>query len=393
MAVPTFELRVADVIDESPDTRSFVLDTPVEAAERFAWKAGQFLTFHVPWSDFTVQRSYSISTSREAGEPLRVTVRRVEGGRVSNWMNDEVRPGDLLTATAPDGRFVLADDTPDDTPLLLLGGGSGLTPILALLKTALRTTARPIFLLDAHRDEALALFGGEIDAEIQAHPDRVTRHRHLDTDGGFLTAEAIRELLAPYAHGEAFICGPGPFMDLVEEALTALEVPAARQHFERFVSPVDPDRRTPTSATAPEAVEGLPTSFEVEVDGQTRAIPLHPDKSLLDCALDAGVDAPHSCTEGFCGCCMATLVSGEVVMDQQEALTRQDRAQRRILMCQARPSAPGPLKVVLEGASFGPAGGGSGAGVTASPEGGATAVVVGLAMLLFIASALWFFVL
>lgn len=391
MAAETFDIPVADVIAESPDTCSFVLDVPAELAERFAWRAGQFLTFEIPWDDFTIRRNYSLSTSREAGEPARVTVRRVEGGRMSNWLCDHVQPGHVLKVSPPEGRFVLDPSVGDDVPLVLLGAGSGMTPILSLLKAALLTTRRRILFLDAHRSPELALFGDEIADAVAEHDDRVTLHHHLDSDGGFLTRVSVVALLEGWTDGQAYVCGPTPFMDLCEEALREAGMPTAHMHFERFLSPTDPDRK----AAAPEVDEvpegDAPEAFTLRYGGKDHQIPYEPGKTLLDCALDAGIDAPHSCTEGFCGCCMATRISGDVRMTNDEALTRADLDEQRVLLCQCHPTSA--AKLVLDVDSMGvmsPAAGGG--GVAAAAEGPSVMPVVVVASLLaVVATAAYLF--
>lgn len=369
MAARTFDIPVADVIAESPDTRSFVLDVPAELAERFTWKAGQFLTVEIPWDDFTIRRNYSLSTAREAGEPARITVKRVADGRMSNWLCDHVTPGTVLKLAPPEGRFVLDGSVSDDVPLVLLGAGSGMTPVLALLKAALLTTRRRVLFLDAHRGPEHALFADEIAEVVAAHDGRVTVHHHLDSDSGFLTQETVVAILSGWTDGQAYVCGPTPFMDLCEDALRAAGMPTSHMHFERFLSPTDPDRKAeqPAPALVPEG--DAPASFALRYGGKDHDIPYTPGKTLLDCALDAGVDAPHSCTEGFCGCCMATLVSGDVRMDNDEALTRADIEEKRVLLCQCHPTSAAALRLDVDSMGvMSPAAGGGGGTSSESPS-------------------------
>jgi len=376
MAAKTFAIPVADVIAESPDTCSFVLDVPAELAERFAWQAGQFLTFEIPWDDFTIRRNYSLSTAKEAGEPARVTVRRVEGGRMSNWLCDHVKAGDVLRIAPPEGRFVLDPSASDEVPLVLLGAGSGMTPILSLLKAALVTTRRRILFVDAHRSPELSLFEGEIAEAVAAHPDRVTVHHHLDSAGGFLTEAALADLLDGWTDGQAYVCGPTPFMDLAEAALRTAGMPTAHMHFERFLSPTDPDRKADTPAV--EVPEGdAPDVFTLRYGGQDLEIPYQQGKTLLDCALDAGVDAPHSCTEGFCGCCMATRVTGDVQMTNDEALTKADLDEQRVLLCQCHPTSAAPLLLDVDSMGVMSAAAGGGGAVAGEGPSALPVVIVG----------------
>lgn len=330
------ELTVRRVVRETADASSFELDVPADLAAAYQFDAGQFLTFEVPWEDFEIRRSYSLSSAPADGV-LRYTVKRVAGGRMSNWMLDHVQEGTTLKVSTPAGLFVLSGDG----PITLFAGGSGITPVFSLLRHALATTDRDLRLVYANRDADSVIFR---DALAAIDDPRVEVVHHLDSDGGFLTAEQVREQLDGREAGDVYVCGPTPFMDLVERVLVDAGVPRDRWHMERFVSPVDPDRREAVSTTSDHA------SFELVVDGKPRTIAYDPSKTLLEAALDAGVDAPHSCEEGFCGACLAFLESGDVHMASQEALGGD--ADGRVLMCQARPVGAAPVRVNYDRVSF-----------------------------------------
>jgi 3-ketosteroid 9alpha-monooxygenase subunit B len=350
MPAQTYDLRIAEVVHETHDTCSFVLEVPDDLAEQFRYQAGQFLTVHLPWKEWTIQRCYSLS-SAPALDPLpRITVKRVANGRVSNWLCDHMRAGDSLRLQRPEGRFVLDPSRGDEVPLCLLGGGSGVTPIRSLLAWALAHTSRPVLLLDAHRSMADALFRADIDALAAQWPRRLTVHHHLDSNGGFLTASTLRALLAGREAGDFYVCGPAPFMELVDDVLQSIGVSTTHAHFERFVSPIDPDRRI---EPAPVSVDtATPEAFELQLDGRKHTVPYTPGKTLLACALDHGVPAPHACQDGFCGSCMAHLVTGQVTMDRHEALAPGDLERGRVLLCQSRPKDAGPLAVTFDAVSF-----------------------------------------
>ena len=222
LAVSFHEIGVARVVDETPDARSFELAIPPELAERFRYRAGQYLTFEVPLGGERIVRCYSLASSPELGEPHKVTVKRVPEGRGSGWFHEHVKAGTRLRVMPPLGRFVLHDSP---LPLLLFAGGSGITPVIGLIKSALATTTRRIRLLYANRDARSVIFATELEALAKRHPERLECLHHLDDAAGFADAERVRRARAGFEDAEAYLCGPGPFMALVEETLHAAGVP------------------------------------------------------------------------------------------------------------------------------------------------------------------------
>ncbi len=351
MTATAFEITIKSIIEETDDARSFVLQFAEEDRASFAYSAGQFITLVIPWEGFTVQRCYSMSSAPCTDADVRITVKRVPQGRVSNWMIDTLGPGDVLQAHPPDGRFVLDESAPAHRPLTLLAAGSGITPVLSLLESALATTGRSVRLIYANRDADSIIFADQIQRIQAQHPTRFTLHEHLDSNHGFLTPGALQALLAGSAEGEFYVCGPTGFMDAVEAALDALRVDPSHAHFERFVSPVDPDRRVAVEE-APEVGVASPDDYTLVLDGRRHRVPYLPGQTLLGCAKAAGLQVPHSCEEGFCGSCMAQLVSGSVGMGTQEALRDTDVARGRVLLCRARPTGTDPVVVDYDGVSF-----------------------------------------
>src|SRR3954470_7346954 len=209
-------LRVRQVVAETADAVSLVLEVPDELAPIFAYAPGQYCTFQVTIAGERTWRSYSMSSASALDEPLQVTVKRVPGGLVSNWMLDEVAAGDELEVSAPAGIFTLAEGTSD---VVVFGAGSGITPIFSILKAGLATSTRRFRLLYANRDRDGVIFGAAIDALEQAHPDRLQVVHNFDVDHGFVTPATVRPLVHDAVDGEFFVCGPGPFMDIVEAAL------------------------------------------------------------------------------------------------------------------------------------------------------------------------------
>jgi 3-ketosteroid 9alpha-monooxygenase subunit B len=238
-------LELANVVEETADARSFVLEVPPALAERFAYRAGQFCTFRATIDGEAVARCYSMSSSPEAGEPLTVTVKRVAGGRMSNWMNDRLAPGDMIDVLVPAGMFVLRAA---EEPIVAFAGGSGITPVVSIVKTALLTTTREIVLVYANRDAQSVIFAETFDALRAEWGDRLRLHHHLESESGFLDAAACAEFIGDRIDADFYVCGPGPFLAVVEAGLAERGVDPDRVFIERFV---DPD----TSPAAPVASE------------------------------------------------------------------------------------------------------------------------------------------
>ncbi|MEV6302332.1 ferredoxin--NADP reductase [Actinoplanes sp. NPDC051861] len=301
--MPAFRpIGVASVIAETPDAVSLVLNTT------FDYLPGQYLTVRTPAG----ARCYSLASCPFTDPAPKVTVKRVRGGQVSNWICDNVRPGDTLDVAGPAGTF-----TPGslDDDLLLLAGGSGITPIMGIIKAVRARGHGDLSLVYANRDRDSVIFGSELAGLLP-----VTHW--LDSERGVPTADALAGVLRPYADREAFLCGPEAFVAVAEKALQLAGVPVDRIRVERFeIEPVDSQ-----AAIA-----------EVSIDGQTHVLPWAPGKRLLDVIIDAGLNPPYSCRQGQCGACAVRMTSGEVDLVNNEILEEEDFAEGYILACQAVP--------------------------------------------------------
>jgi 3-ketosteroid 9alpha-monooxygenase subunit B len=321
---------VAQVVDETADARSLVLDVPEPLRSHFAYRAGQFLTFRVPVDGKRLVRCYSLASAPEADGGWKVTVKRVAAGRVSNWMNDAVREGDVLEVMRPAGLFCL---TERDTDLLLYAAGSGITPVISLAKTALASTGRRVRLLYANRDRESIIFRAELDALALRHPDRLRVVHRLDAVEGFADAAAVERHAEGRLGADCYVCGPGPFMDLVERTLLGLGVGRERIFIERFEYEHD---GTPSDVSPAPAGPGAPHA-SIRLDGAEREVDLLPDETIVQAARRAGLEPPTSCEEGYCGCCMAWLREGEGAMKANDVLTPAQLAEGWILTCQFVP--------------------------------------------------------
>ncbi|MCA8019864.1 ferredoxin--NADP reductase [Burkholderia metallica] len=334
-------LTVADVIAESDDACSFVFDVPAALRDAFAYRPGQFLTLNVPCADASVARCYSLSSAPGIDAAPKITVKRVRDGRASNWLCDRVKAGDTLDVLPPAGVF-----TPRtlDGDLLLFAGGSGITPVLSILKSALVHGRGMLTLIYANRDERSVIFRDELQQLAHRHPGRLRAIHWLDSVQGIPQQRHLEELARPFSRQETFICGPALFMENALAAMLGLGLPRARVHVERFASLPDAPAQADPSATAAEAGDGA--AIETVLDGDAFAFDSAPGETLLDAMLRAGVPAPNSCRMGQCGACMCRIERGEVALDSNHVLDDDEIAAGWTLACCARPASDA-LRVVF----------------------------------------------
>jgi 3-ketosteroid 9alpha-monooxygenase subunit B len=333
-------LSIARVIRETADASSFVLDIPDELRPAFAYEAGQFCTFRVRVDDRAHLRCYSMSSAPAVDAALAVTVKRTAGGVVSNFMLDQLAAGDTLEVTRPAGVFCLS---PDDRDIVAFSAGSGITPVHSLLKSALATTSRTVRLFYANRDRDAVIFASELEALGAEHGERLTVAHHLDIERGLVQPGAIGAFAGVNWDAAFYICGPGPFMDIVEHALLSGGVPAERVHIERF---------TPTEQVlepVPPFTTAVASRVTVELAGRTDSTDHRPGTTILQTARQMGMSPPFSCEAGSCATCMARLVEGTVTMYANNALTDDEVAEGWVLTCQAVPDSPS-VRVVYEDA-------------------------------------------
>lgn len=328
-------LTVERVVRETDDAVTIVFERPNDA--RFQHRAGQFLTLRVP-SERTgsVARCYSLcSTPHDRN--LAVTIKRTAEGYVSNWLCDNVRPGCTIEALPPSGAFSPA--SPDDD-LLLVGGGSGITPLLSIARTCLEAGSAHVTLLYANRDERSVIFAAQLSDLVQAYPGRFAVIHWLASVQGIPSVSSLSSLLAPYVGRATFVCGPEPFMDAARAALVALGVDRELVRTERFLSlSGDPfeDPEIEPEAAAAAAADEHPAYLTVSLDGATHELSWPHSLTLIDLLTSQNIEAPYSCREGECGSCICTLVSGNVRMDRTDTLAPEDIAEGYILGCQSHP--------------------------------------------------------
>lgn len=327
----TCRVVVRKIERETDEACSIVLEPP--AGSDFSYQPGQFITLRLPAGDGYVGRQYSLCSSPHVDDELRIAVKRVRDGVASNWINESLSVGDELDCLPPGGVF-----TPKtfDENLLLFAGGSGITPVISILKSALAVGSGHIVLVYANQHERAVIFGDQLRELVEQHPERLHVVHWLESVQGLPSRALLRAFITPYRSYAAFICGPSPFMQTVTHALRDCGVPPARIHIERFQSLTEDPFTLPAPSDAPDA-PGETTKLHVELDGQTYDLDWPRSTKLLDFLLAKGVKAPYSCRLGQCSACACIIDEGEVKMLNNEILEQEDLDEGYILGCQSVP--------------------------------------------------------
>jgi ring-1,2-phenylacetyl-CoA epoxidase subunit PaaE len=340
-------LTIADVRRETPEAVSlaFAVPAPLSAAYRFL--PGQHVTLKAAVGGIEVRRSYSICSGSDDGE-LRIAVKEQAGGVFSEFVNRRVRPGDTLEVMTPTGHFTAPVDAQAARNYVGIAAGSGITPLLSIVKTVLaREKQSRFFLLYGNRTTQSIMFRAALEELKDRYLGRFSLTHVLSREAqdvamlsGRIDAEKLgrflRTLPPVAAIDHAFICGPSALLDTAERVLLAAGMPRARLHLERFT--VDgapaPARRVAADTAAPRRILA---EAEAVLDGASHRFAIAEGETVIDAALGAGLELPYSCRGGMCCTCRARLVEGEVAMDHNYSLERWELEAGYVLTCQARP--------------------------------------------------------
>ena len=343
------QLKVLDIKKETKDATSLAFHVPHELYETFNYKPGQYVTLKFNLNGEEVRRSYSLCSSPVIEEPLRVGVKRVKNGLVSNHINDNIKVGDTVEVMSPDGRFFADVKKGNYKTYYLFSAGSGITPILSILKTVLFTEERSyVHMIYGNRSQDSIMFDEELKQLQEAYKDRFilvqslsrpksnwsdlwTSSKEQPFRKGRVDSEAVKWFLneyPPYAqNAEYYICGPGTMIENTKKALKNIDVPDDRIFIESFGGT---DLKDTT-----EAFENA--KLTAHLDGEIVNTSIPKGKTILRTLLDAGKEPPYSCEGGVCSTCMCKLKSGKVHMKTNLALTDKDLEQGYILSCQSIP--------------------------------------------------------
>lgn len=335
-----YQLTVLDTHQPIAAAKSIVLDVPDALKKTFCWRPGQHITLRFEIKGEEVRRSYTISTS-PISENLRITVKRVQDGLVSNYINDTIESGDTIDVLPPFGRFCLDPDIKKRRTHYFFGAGSGITPLFSMLSSVLLAEPHSFaYLLYGNTDENSIIFHKELDALAAKHPKHLKVRYMLSKRTRFSTfkpwhygridADTIQAFIKahpPYAQdAQYYVCGPGNMNAAVKLALQVNhDVPPARIHSETFGGNVEIDT----------SFEGIAAQATITLKGQSHKVRIAHGQTLLDAMIAAGMTPPYSCQAGICGACHAKLTDGSVHMQARMALEDTDIQQGTILTCQA----------------------------------------------------------
>lgn len=350
------KLKVTEVKNEIADAVSVSFHVPDELKSSFNYLPGQYTTLKMTVNGQPVNRSYSFCSSPYLNEPITIAIKRVAGGVGSNYINDNFKPGIEIEVMEPMGKFTSPLDANNEKHYYLFGGGSGITPIISILKSVLvKEPKSKVTLFYGNRNEESVIFKDKLVELAAQHADRFKLVHIFDVPlnathpySGYLVKEMALRLLREntslnFQNGEFFICGPTPMMKEAEAALEVLGIPKDKVHIEYFTAKADEDKQAADVGTA--GVSEVPFTGKTKVtiiyDGNKKEFEVSEKETILEAALDAGYDPPYSCMVAACCTCRAKLISGKVEMDDRESLTDGEIAKGYVLTCQSHPKSHG----------------------------------------------------
>ncbi len=348
-ALKFYPLKVKDVRPETADCVSVSLDVPAELRELFHFAPGQYVTFRRHFDGAEVRRSYSICASPKEGE-LRVAVKKVEQGKFSTYAHGDLMPGDILDVMPPMGNFTIKNPPAKHKEYLAFAAGSGITPIMSIMKHVLEDEPNSSFtLVYGNKSKSSIIFREAIEALKNKYMQRlrifhVLSREYMDIAlfSGRINAakceEFCKTLIDLSTINEAFICGPEEMILSVRQKLIDLGMPSGSVHIELFTSPDQPKASHEKWVSGHKEDDGHKSKVSITLDGVTfnMEVPFN-GESILDAALRNGADLPYACKGGVCCTCRAKVIEGEVEMEVNYALEHDEVEKGFVLTCQSHP--------------------------------------------------------
>jgi ring-1,2-phenylacetyl-CoA epoxidase subunit PaaE len=341
-----YNLKIKDIIKETDDAITIVFDKPDKP---ISYKPGQFLTLMIPMNGDKLRRSYSLCSAPGIDEDLAVTVKKVVNGKVSNYLADILKKGDIVEVMQPMGTFTFEAGSNKKRDIVLIGAGSGITPLISILKSILANEPLSnVYLIYGNRNELSIIFKEQLNNLKKKYGDRLNIVHVLSQPLSKMTlpigrlnrSEIIKVLESfpgiSFTSAEYFLCGPDGMMDEARKALDILKVPAEKIFKESFLA-------AGTQESTGEVVEAA-QSNEIKIQevtiiyqGTEYKITVPPDKTILQTALDENIDLPYSCQSGMCTACMGKCVGGKIKMDESDGLSDKEINQGFVLLCVGHP--------------------------------------------------------
>lgn len=339
------KLRVKQVRRETSDAVSLVFEEPKGG---LSYQPGQFITLILTINGKKIRRAYSLCSSPFVGELPAVTVKKVDGGQMSGFVNANIKAGDELEVMEPMGSFVTAYDEKQKRHVAMFGGGSGITPLISIAKSVLAKEAQSVVsLVYCNRDQESIIFKTELKSLQTSHPGRLNVVHVLENPSndfksraGRLTVDMIGELLDELpqfslADTSFFTCGPAPMMDIVVDGLEKSGIAPDLVKIESFTAGETSTGQAVESA----ATAGDGQSVKIILNGQEHVFNVPPNKSILETGLSLDLDMPYSCQSGLCTACRGKLLSGQVKMDEDDGLSASEKNEGYVLCCVGHPAS------------------------------------------------------